>query len=102
MTFVQLTFPQEDVSRLVSISDDMRARRRDRIRQIEWEQKHAPEPPRSPARPMLADKPWDEEREKIVEREWYDRRRERPPLPPMPPPAPKVVEREKVVVVRDR
>ena len=55
---------------------------------------------------MLADKPWDEEREKIFEREWYDRRRpERPPMPPPPPrtpqpPLPKVVEKEKVVVIR--
>ena len=96
---------QEDVSRLVSISDDLRARRRDRIRQIEWEQKHPPEAPRSPARPMLADRPWDEEREKIVEREWFEKRRpERPPLPPPPPkppgPGPRIVEKEKVVVIR--
>ena len=79
----------------------MRHRRRDRIRQIEREQKHI-EAPRSPAR-MLADRPWDEEKEKIVEREWYDRRskHERPPMPPpAKSPAPRVVEKEKVVVIR--
>ena len=86
------------------ISDDIRTRRRERIRQIEWEAKMPKEEPRSPARPMLAERPWDEERERIVEREWYDRRTPvRPPLPPpppRPPVEPRVVQKEKVVVIR--
>ena len=111
----KLTLMQEDVLRLVQISDDLRARRRERVRQIEWENKMPPAPehhhhhlPHTPTRPMLPERPWDEER--IVEREWYDRR---PPMrpqiaspPPMPPPPPaprerdRVVEKDRVVVIR--
>ena len=122
---------QEDVLRLVKISDDIRARRRERIRQIEWEKKMPPAPrpfprphieePRTPR--MIQDRGWDEER--IVERDFYERRSPRNdrenhqpfPRPPMPPPLPQIVqlsgpgasprgervmerEREKVVVIR--
>ncbi|KAI4286850.1 MAG: hypothetical protein L6R35_003900 [Caloplaca aegaea] len=59
----------EEVLRLVEVSEDLKRDRRERIREIEWEQQ------RQPARPRLAltagggggGRPWDEER--IVERE---------------------------------
>ncbi|KAI4178189.1 MAG: hypothetical protein L6R41_008507 [Letrouitia leprolyta] len=55
---------QEDVLRLVELSEDIKRDRRERIREIEWEQRQslAPKP-----RLALAGRPWDEER--IVERE---------------------------------
>jgi hypothetical protein len=62
-----------------------------------------PREERAPPRPLLSEKPWDEERERIVERQWYERRtptRPSLPPPPPPPPAPKVVEKEKVVIIR--
>ncbi|KAI4275791.1 MAG: hypothetical protein LQ337_002952 [Flavoplaca oasis] len=54
----------EDVLRLVEVSEDLKRDRRERIREIEWEQRHAP-----PPKPRLAleGRPWDEER--IIERE---------------------------------
>ena len=77
--------------RLVSISDDLRRERRDRIRQIEYERSHPPERER-PQR-QIAAAPWDEER--IFEREIvYDR-----PPPPPPPPARREV-RERTYVLR--
>lgn len=55
---------QEDVLRLVDLSEDLKRDRRERIREIEWEQRQPP-----PPKPRLAlpGRPWDEER--IVERE---------------------------------
>ena len=112
---LSLTSQQEDVHRLVQISDDLRSRRRDRVRGIEWESSRpraplGPPPPRDEPK-LLSERAWDEERERIVEKEWFDRRSPRPPAalppppppPPMPPfmPRPRVVEKEKVVVVRD-
>ena len=105
----------------MQISDDLRARRRDRVRQIEWESQMPPGPApshhhhRRPSVPreerLISERGWDEERERIVEKEWYDRRIPQPPRPalpaPPPPPAPpplprsRVVEKEKVVIVRD-
>ena len=87
--------PQEDVLRLVELSEDLRRERRERIRAIEWERAHEPEPEPERERPrrQLAAEPWDEER--IYEREIvYDR----PPPPPMPPVRREV--REKVYVMR--
>ncbi|MCJ1321071.1 hypothetical protein MMC15_006413 [Xylographa vitiligo] len=84
---------QEDVLRLVEISEDLRRERRERIRAIEWERAHEPEPEPERPRRMLAAEPWDEER--IYEREIvYDR----PPPPAMPPIRREV--REKVYVMR--
>ncbi|KAL8735081.1 MAG: hypothetical protein Q9181_002939 [Wetmoreana brouardii] len=54
----------EDVLRLVELSEDLKRDRRERIREIEWEQRQ-PAPPKP--RLALAGRPWDEER--IVERE---------------------------------
>ncbi|MCJ1405086.1 hypothetical protein MMC11_008312 [Xylographa trunciseda] len=83
----------EDVLRLVEISEDLRRERRDRIRAIEWERTHEPEPEPERPRRQLAAEPWDEER--IYEREIiYDR----PPPPPMGPMRREV--REKVYVMR--
>ncbi|KAL8945051.1 MAG: hypothetical protein Q9216_000035 [Gyalolechia sp. 2 TL-2023] len=54
----------EDVLRLVEVSEDIKRDRRERIREIEWEQRQSlPQKPRL----ALAGRPWDEER--IVERE---------------------------------
>ncbi|MCJ1416440.1 hypothetical protein MMC32_002776 [Xylographa parallela] len=83
----------EDVLRLVELSEDLRRERRERIRAIEWERAHEPEPEPERPRRQLAAEPWDEER--IFEREViYDR----PPPPPMPPVRREV--REKVYVMR--
>ena len=62
-----LTASQEDVRRLVELSEDIRTARRERIREMEWEERHPapkmlPPPPGPPPR-----QDWDEER--IVERE---------------------------------
>ncbi|KAL8932032.1 MAG: hypothetical protein Q9211_006568 [Gyalolechia sp. 1 TL-2023] len=54
----------EDVLRLVELSEDIKRDRRERIREIEREQRQGP-PPKP--RLALAGRPWDEER--IVERE---------------------------------
>ncbi|MCJ1307944.1 hypothetical protein MMC25_001593 [Agyrium rufum] len=72
----------EDVLRLVNISEDLRRDRKERIRQMEWEQTHPIERDRARLerdRPKaIAERPWDEER--IIEREVvYDR----PPPPPV-------------------
>ncbi|KAI4197847.1 MAG: hypothetical protein LQ346_002895 [Caloplaca aetnensis] len=54
----------EDVLRLVEVSEELKRERRERIREIEWEQRQpAPLKPRL----ALAGRPWDEER--IIERE---------------------------------
>ncbi|KAL8767816.1 MAG: hypothetical protein Q9209_005810 [Squamulea sp. 1 TL-2023] len=61
----------EDVLRLVEVSEDLKRDRRERIREIEWEQRHAPPPkPRLALESGRADggsRAWDEER--IIERE---------------------------------
>ncbi|MCJ1473885.1 hypothetical protein MMC13_002540 [Lambiella insularis] len=81
----------EDVLRLVELSEDLRRERRERIRALEYERMHAPEPEPERPRRMLAAEPWNEER--IYEREIvYDR-------PPPPPMARREV-REKVYVTR--
>lgn len=57
-----------------------------------------PPPPRTPARMAIQDRPWDEEREKIIEREWFERRSPRPAggfVPPMPPMSPRDAGRER-------
>lgn len=82
---------QRDVNRLVQISDDIRRDRKERIRQMEWEQRHPPRPalPPAPPVPQIAHKPWDEER--IIEREVVYNRSPKPlrlPRPPPPPPGP--------------
>ncbi|KAI4233235.1 MAG: hypothetical protein LQ349_004535, partial [Xanthoria aureola] len=58
----------EDVLRLVEVSEDLKRDRRERIREIEWEQRHAPPPPK-PRLALESGRPggWDEER--IIERE---------------------------------
>jgi len=96
-----------DVLRLVRISDDIRRDRKERIRQLEWEQRHPRRPalPPAPPVPAIAAKPWDEER--IYEREIiYDRAPKprvipRPPPPPLPPVAPRreVTTKEQVEVI---
>ncbi|KAI4240169.1 MAG: hypothetical protein L6R40_005302 [Gallowayella cf. fulva] len=55
----------EDVLRLVEVSEELKRDRRERIREIEWEQRHGP----APSKPRLAleGRAWDEER--IIERE---------------------------------
>ncbi|KAL8911797.1 MAG: hypothetical protein Q9171_003065 [Xanthocarpia ochracea] len=55
----------EDVLRLVEVSEDLKRDRRERIREIEWEQRHAPPP--KPRLALEGGRPWDEER--IIERE---------------------------------
>ncbi len=59
---------------------------------------------------LLSERAWDEEHERIVEREWFDRKsppreRERErmtiPMPPAPPSRPKIVEKERVIVLRE-
>ena len=78
----------------MDFSEDLRRDRRDRIRALEWEREHPPEPERERPRKQLAERPWDEER--IFEREIiYDRA----PQPPLPPPVRREV-REKVYVMR--
>ena len=67
---------QEDVHRLVEISEDIRKDRRERIRQIEWERKMPP-PPEPEPRMMLDQRPYEEDR--IYEREVIYRT---PPPPP--------------------
>ncbi|KAL8905384.1 MAG: hypothetical protein Q9207_002668 [Kuettlingeria erythrocarpa] len=54
----------EDVLRLVEVSEEIKRERRERIREIEWEQR---QPAPSKPRLALAGRPWDEER--IIERE---------------------------------
>ncbi len=56
---------QEDVLHLVEVSEDLKRDRRERIREIEWEQRHAPPP--KPRLALEGGRPWDEER--IIERE---------------------------------
>ena len=98
---------QEDVLRLVKKTEELRSKRRERIHQIEWEQKMpVPEPaPRAPSRTMISERSWDEEQERIVEKEWYDRKSPRPtimpPMPPPPPPMPRPTERERIVIVKE-
>lgn len=61
---------QEDVLRLVDLSEDLKRDRRERIREIEWEQRQPLPPPLPREKPRLAiqgGRPWEEER--IVERE---------------------------------
>ncbi|KAL8693763.1 MAG: hypothetical protein Q9218_001459 [Villophora microphyllina] len=61
--YVMSYLKYEDVLHLVELSEDLKRDRRERIREIEWEQRQAPPKPRL----ALAGRPWDEER--IVERE---------------------------------
>ncbi|KAL8965550.1 MAG: hypothetical protein Q9183_003792, partial [Haloplaca sp. 2 TL-2023] len=53
----------EDVLRLVDLSEELKRDRRERIREIEWEQRQ----PAPKTRLAIQGRPWDEER--IVERE---------------------------------
>ncbi|KAL9595316.1 MAG: hypothetical protein Q9219_006512 [cf. Caloplaca sp. 3 TL-2023] len=62
--YVMSYLKYEDVLRLVDLSEDIKRDRRERIREIEWEQR---QPPAPKPRLALAGRPWDEER--IVERE---------------------------------
>ena len=66
---------QEDVTRLVELSEELHRDRRDRIEQVQWERKdprlpdaRAPDPPRPPIGPPeeRRAREWDE---KIYERE---------------------------------
>ena len=59
------------------------------------------EPERLPLRPIYAERPWDEERERIVEREWYDRRPPRSVIMPGPLSSPRLIEKDKIVVIRN-
>lgn len=85
---------------MVKVSEDLRIRRRERIRQIEWESQMPGQHERLPSRARLPERPWDEEREKILEREWYDRRSSRPSLP-LPVPETRFIEKERIVVIRN-
>lgn len=58
---------QEDVLRLVELTEDIKHDRRDRIREIQWEREVRPERERPLVRKQLAAGPWDEER--VFERE---------------------------------
>ncbi|KAL9612663.1 MAG: hypothetical protein Q9167_002745 [Letrouitia subvulpina] len=61
--YIMVYMRYEDVQHLVDLSEDIKRDRRDRIREIEWEQRQAPPKPRL----ALPGRPWDEER--IIERE---------------------------------
>lgn len=58
---------QEDVLSLVELSEDIKRERRERIREIEWEERHPPPAPQPRLAIQQGGRPWDEER--IVERE---------------------------------
>lgn len=70
---------QEDVLELVELSDRIRARRKDRIREIHYEREMRDEWERERERERRHRSRrggWEDEREKIVEREYvYDRPR---------------------------
>lgn len=77
---------QEDVARLVGLSEDIRKDRRKRAREIGWENRVAPPPAIEPARPRPAiegppGQRWDREDERYIEREIVYRGG-RPPPPP--------------------
>lgn len=76
---------QEDVARLVGLSEDIRKDRRKRAREIGWENRVAPPPAIEPARPRPAiegpPQRWDREDERYIEREIVYRGG-RPPPPP--------------------
>jgi hypothetical protein len=81
---------QEDIARLVGLSDDIRKERRKRIKEIEWENRVLPPPIEEPApRPLAIEPPpphrprqeWDREEERYIEREVLYRGG-RPPPPP--------------------
>lgn len=67
---------QEDVLELVEISDRIRARRKDRIREIQYEREIRDEWERERRHRARHDR-WDDERERVVEREviYHDRPR---------------------------
>jgi hypothetical protein len=75
---------QEDVARLVGLSEDIRHARRKRMKELDWERRALP-PPEAPRRTLAIEDvpsrpapcPWDREEERLVEREWY-----RPRAPP--------------------
>lgn len=82
----QLTIDlQEDVARLVGLSEDIRRARQKRVREMGWENRVAP-PPLIEPRPRPAIEPppertWDREDERYIEREVVYRGG-RPPPPP--------------------
>jgi hypothetical protein len=87
-----LTSSQEDVARLVGLSEDIRKERRKRAKEMEWENRVLPLPietrppplaiePPPPPRPLPAERPWNREDERYIEREIVYRGG-RPPPPP--------------------
>lgn len=73
-----LILSQEDVARLVGLSDDIKKARLRRVKEMEWESRAAPpipvieEPPRRlaiEAPPLPRRDPWYSEEDRYVERE---------------------------------
>lgn len=81
---------QEDMARLVGLSEDIRKERRRRAKEMEWENRVLP-PPRIEPRPLAIEPPppiprprqeWDREEDRYIEREIVYRGG-RPPPPPV-------------------
>ena len=80
------TAVQEDVARLVGLSEDIKNRRQKRIREIEWERRMLPPAIEEPRRPLMIEeappKPgWAREEERYIERDVVYRGGRPPPLP---------------------
>ncbi len=90
---------QEDVARIVGLSEDIRKDRKKRVKEMEWENRVEPPPgPRRTPLPIegppgyrhspVPDRGWDKEDERYFEREIVYRGGRPPAGYPPPPPMP--------------